>query len=123
MPKLLLKNSKPVLATKPEEGFFFFYILMIFGEITKTILQKVWCLFENLLKNAVDAIEDREGVIRVVTRRWNESFVEALVSDNGKGIDPRVDRMAWVTIEHDVAAENNRQARLYRWNLGDYPKS
>ncbi|MSS72954.1 MAG: HAMP domain-containing histidine kinase [Candidatus Latescibacteria bacterium] len=45
--------------------------------------------FENLLKNAVDAIEDREGAIQVVTRRWNESFVEALVSDNGKGIDPR----------------------------------
>lgn len=45
--------------------------------------------FENLMKNAVDAIEGREGVVRVVTRKWNEPFVEALVSDNGKGIDPR----------------------------------
>lgn len=45
--------------------------------------------FENLMKNAIDAMEDREGVIRVVTRRWNEQFVEALISDNGKGIDSR----------------------------------
>ncbi|OGG44353.1 MAG: hypothetical protein A3F84_00930 [Candidatus Handelsmanbacteria bacterium RIFCSPLOWO2_12_FULL_64_10] len=48
--------------------------------------------FENLMKNAVDAIEDREGVVRVVTRRWNEQFVEALISDNGKGIDSRQQR-------------------------------
>jgi len=48
--------------------------------------------FENLMKNAVDAIEGREGVVRVVTRRWNEQFVEALVSDNGKGIDSRQQR-------------------------------
>ena len=45
--------------------------------------------FENLIKNAIDAIENRVGIVQVVTRKWDDQFVEVLVTDNGKGIDPR----------------------------------
>lgn len=62
-----------------------------YGRINEVPLNRelIGWAFENLFKNAVDALEGREGTIRVVTRRWDEQFLEALVCDNGRGIDPR----------------------------------
>lgn len=43
-------------------------------------------VIENLIKNALDAIERKEGKI-VFSISCSEKFTEILVSDNGKGID------------------------------------
>ena len=45
-------------------------------------------VIENLLKNALDAIEKREGKIKISARRENDRiFID--IGDNGKGIDRR----------------------------------
>ena len=67
-----------------------------------------WAI-ENLMKNAIDAIEHPKGVIQVVTRRWDESSVEVLVGDNGKGIDPR---------HHNLVFEPGYSTKKRGWGLG-----
>lgn len=47
----------------------------------------IWA-FENLIKNAMDAIDHDQGRITVRTR-VNERRVEILFEDNGRGIEPR----------------------------------
>ncbi len=51
---------------------------------------------ENLLTNAVSAIDRRPGIIDVaVERREGERAVEVVVSDNGRGMSPREQRRAF----------------------------
>jgi signal transduction histidine kinase len=46
-------------------------------------------VFENLIKNGLDALGDREGKIEISTRvRKSQKFVEIYVKDTGKGIPP-----------------------------------
>lgn len=43
---------------------------------------------ENVIKNALDALEDKPGVIEISCRR-NDRRLEIKISDNGRGISPR----------------------------------
>src|SRR5690606_38942968 len=46
-------------------------------------------VIENLLKNALDAIESREGEVRISASAADRNRVYVDVSDSGKGIDRR----------------------------------
>ncbi|HPP06164.1 MAG TPA: ATP-binding protein [Syntrophorhabdaceae bacterium] len=46
-------------------------------------------VFINLIKNAIDAIGDNEGVITIETSNINHRFIKCSVKDNGEGIESR----------------------------------
>ncbi len=48
-----------------------------------------WAL-ENLVKNALDAIDKEDGVVTVSCRRSSDDWIELLVDDNGKGMTSTV---------------------------------
>ncbi len=46
-------------------------------------------VIENLVKNAIDAIEDENGIIRIKIQQEDKNFVSIEISDTGKGINSR----------------------------------
>jgi signal transduction histidine kinase len=46
-------------------------------------------VIENLLKNAIDAIESKGGVIEISLRDEDNNFISVDISDTGKGINTR----------------------------------
>lgn len=47
-------------------------------------------VFENLVRNAADAIDRQEGRISITAHRAKGEWIVIEVSDNGKGIDPKI---------------------------------
>jgi signal transduction histidine kinase len=55
-------------------------------------------VFENLIKNAAEAIEEQHGTITIATsetKRRANSYVRVTVRDTGKGMTPTVRRYAF----------------------------
>jgi len=49
-------------------------------------------VFENLLKNAAEAIEDKSGNIRISAQLIRNKYTLVFVSDNGKGLSAKIKR-------------------------------
>ena len=61
------------------------------AEVTANLSQDLFAwVLENLIKNAVEAIERREGVIEITLTARSKGGVLVVVKDNGKGMTAKV---------------------------------
>jgi len=73
-------------------------------EIIKNLDNKIWVyinvelfawVIENLLKNAVEAIENNDGKIQISMKINSKKYLTIYVKDNGKGIPPKLKRQVF----------------------------